>query len=64
MRNEWVLCEKEMPPQTEEGTGRKSEMVDVILSDGRSSEDWLINDRWVIHCKTNGGAYPVKWRKK
>ena len=64
MRNEWFFCEEEMPPQTEEGTGRKSEMVDVILSDGSSSEDWLINDRWVIHCKTNGGAYPVKWRKK
>lgn len=64
MRNEWVLCEKEMPPQVSVGSGKKSDMVAVMLSDGKVTEDWLINDRWVIHCKTNGGAYPVKWRKK
>lgn len=62
--NKWIPCEKEMPLQKAEGMGRRSDIVDVVLSDGKITEDWLINDRWVIHCKTNGGAYPVKWRKK
>ena len=60
----WLDCEKQLPKQKAEGSGRYSVIVDVILSDGTKSEDWLINDNWVIYCKKNGGAFPIKWRYK
>lgn len=61
---DWVDCDKVMPEEKLEGSGSRSEMVSVMLSDGSKSEDWLINGKWVIHCKKNGGAFPVKWRNK
>jgi len=60
----WIDCDAQMPEQKPKGTGIYSEMVDVILSNGARSEDWLINDKWTIHCKKNGGAFPVMWRYK
>lgn len=59
---EWIDCNVELPQQKAEGSGRFSSMVMVELSDGTISKDWLINDKWTIHCKKNGGAYPVRWK--
>ena len=50
-----------MPPEKKEGVGTFSDMCIVELSDGTLSEDFLINGKWVVHCKKNGGAYPVRW---
>lgn len=61
---EWIVCEDRMPDEENIGCGTTSKTVDVILSDGREAEDWLINGKWTIFCKKNGGAYPVKWREK
>ena len=58
----WVDCEECLPPQQKEGEGTCSEEVEVLLSDGTVSTDWLINGKWVVYCKKNGGAYPKKWR--
>lgn len=60
----WTDCEKKLPDQKKDGEGSFSESVKVMLSDGIESEDWIINGKWVVHCKKNGGAYPVKWRFK
>ena len=60
--SEWIDCEVSLPPQRAEGIGKCSQMVTVELSDGTISKDWLINDKWTIHCKKNGGAYPVRWK--
>ena len=59
----WIDCETQMPNETYDGSGSYSREVDVILSDGTQSTDWLINGKWVVHCRKNGGPYPVKWRK-
>lgn len=58
----WNECNKCLPHERKEGLGTVSEHVTVELSDGRIAKDWLINGKWVIHCKNNGGAYPVKWK--
>ena len=58
----WIDCDEEMPTELKEGIGTYSDRVEVELSDGRITTDWLINGKWVIHCKNNGGAYPVRWR--
>lgn len=58
----WIECKNKLPPERKEGIGTVSDKVTVELSDGRIATDWLINGRWVIHCKTNGGAYPVRWK--
>ncbi len=58
----WTDCTVALPPQKEQGNGRCSEMVTVELSDKTIDRDWLINYEWVIHCRKNGGAYPVRWR--
>mgnify|MGYP006052993613 CR=1 FL=1 len=60
----WVGCDKVMPEEVKDGNGSRSKVVSVMLSDGTEDEDWLINGKWVIHCKKNGGAFPVKWRNK
>ena len=60
----WIDCEERMPEERNDGNGRYSEEVIVLLSDGTESTDWLISGKWVIHCKKNGGAYPVKWKGK
>ena len=60
--SEWIECKNQMPPERQEGCGMVSELVVVELTDGRIATDWLINGRWVIHCKNNGGAYPVRWK--
>lgn len=62
MKAKWVDCDVSLPAQKNEGCGKCSEMVVVELSDGSISKDWLINDKWTIHCKKNGGAYPVRWK--
>lgn len=62
LTHEWIECEVEMPPERHEGIGTVSEKVEVELSDGRMSKDWLLNGKWVVHCKNNGGAYPVRWK--
>jgi len=61
---DWIDCDKAMPEEMKDGNGSRSKVVSVILSDGTEDEDWLINGKWVIHCKKNGGAFPVKWRNK
>lgn len=61
---EWIDCGTMLPEEEKEGIGTHSKEVEVMLSDGRMSSDWLINGKWVIHCKNNGGAYPVKWKEK
>ena len=58
----WIDCNEEMPEEKPRGQGRCSERVTVELSDGRIAEDWLINGKWVIHCKNNGGSYPIRWK--
>ena len=58
----WIDCETLLPEQKTQGNGKCSEMVIVELSDGTISKDWLINDKWTIYCKKNGGAYPVRWK--
>lgn len=59
--NEW---NDGLPPEKKVGQGTCSEMCIVQLSDGRLAEDWLINGKWVVHCKRNGGVYPVRWKWK
>lgn len=61
---DWIDCSDRLPEQKQDGNGTVSETVKVILSDGTESEDWLINGRWVIHCKRENQRYPVKWREK
>lgn len=60
----WNDCEKELPKEKQEGIGTYSPMVEVMLSNGEITEDWLINGKWVVHCRNNGGAYPIKWRER
>lgn len=60
----WIDCKAKMPTQKIEGVGAYSKPVIVLLSNGEISEDWLINGKWVIHCRNNGGAYPIKWQEK
>lgn len=62
MAEEWIECDVSLPPQIPKGQGKCSDMVIVQLSDGSISKDWLINDKWTIHCKKNGGSYPVRWK--
>ena len=57
-----MIWEDGLPPTKPYGDGTVSGKVKVLLSDGTVSEDWLINDKWVVHCKTNGGAFPIVWR--
>lgn len=61
--NNWIECTIKLPPERFEGIGTVSDQVTVELSDGRIETDWLINGKWVVFCKNNGGAYPVRWRK-
>ena len=61
--NEWIECEDMLPDEYIEGFGTYSDRVEVELSDGEITTDWLINGKWVVHCRKNGGAYPVRWRK-
>lgn len=60
--DDWIDCDVSLPTQTQYGTGKYSKMVIVELSDGTTSKDWLINDKWTVHCKKNGGAYPIRWK--
>lgn len=60
--DDWIDCDVSLPTQIQYGTGKYSKMVIVELSDGTTSKDWLINDKWTVHCKKNGGAYPVRWK--
>ena len=60
---EWVNCDDQMPEETVEGQGTMSERVTVLLTDGTISTDWLINGRWVIHCKRENTRYPIKWKR-
>lgn len=60
--DDWIDCDVSLPTQIKYGTGKYSKMVIVELSDGTTSKDWLINDKWTVHCKKNGGAYPVRWK--
>lgn len=62
MEGEWIDCDVSLPQQEQYGIGKYSQMVVVELSDGTISKDWLINDKWTVHCKNNGGAYPVRWK--
>lgn len=62
--SEWIACDVSLPEQKKQGNGQCSEMVIVELTDGTIDHDWLINYEWVIHCKKNGGAYPVRWKNE
>ena len=61
---DWTDCNDRLPKELAEGIGTHSKEVEVLLSNGKISSDWLINGKWVIYCKKNGGAYPLKWREK
>lgn len=61
---DWMDCNDRLPEEVKEGVGTHSKEVEVLLSNGEISSDWLINGKWVIYCKKNGGAYPLKWREK
>lgn len=61
---DWMDCNDRLPEEVKEGVGTHSKEVEVLLSNGEISSDWLINGKWVIYCKKNGGAYPIKWREK
>lgn len=58
----WIKCEDRLPSERKEGIGTVSDRVIVELSDGNIAEDWLINGRWVVHCRKNGSAYPIRWK--
>lgn len=60
----WIDCEERLPGEVIDGNGSFSDEVEVLLSDGTISTDWLICSKWVVHCKKNGGAFPIKWKKK
>lgn len=60
----WISCKEKLPKERQEGIGTVSDMVEVLLDTGEKDEDWLINHKWVLHCKLDSGGYPVKWRKK
>ena len=62
--HDWIDCEDRLPEEFAEGIGRHSKEVEVMLSNGTISSDWLVNGKWVIYCKKNGGVYPIKWRNK
>lgn len=62
--NDWIDCRSEMPKERKEGSGTVSDLVEVVLDNGKQDEDWLINHKWVMHCQLDSGGYPVKWRKK
>lgn len=61
---EWIDCDKALPKEIPKGIGTYSERVEVMLKNGEISEDWLINGKWVLHCKREVSNYPVKWREK
>ena len=61
--DDWIECKTKLPSEHYEGIGTVSDRVIVELSDGRIETDWLINGKWVIFCKNNGGAYPVRWKE-
>lgn len=61
---DWTDCNDRLPKEVKEGIGTYSKEVEVLLSNGEISLDWLINGKWVIYCKKNGTAYPIKWREK
>ena len=60
----WISCKEKLPKERQEGIGTVSDMVEVLLNTGEEDEDWLINHKWVLHCKLDSEGYPVKWRKK
>lgn len=60
----WISCKEKLPKERQEGIGTVSDTVEVLLDTGEEDEDWLINHKWVLHCKLDSGGYPVKWRKK
>lgn len=60
----WIKCEDRLPTEKKKGNGTYSDSVKVLLSNGKEDEDFLINSKWVWHCKLdNVGGYPVAWRK-
>lgn len=60
----WIKCSDRLPPERPEGSGSVSDSVIVLLSNGKETDDFLINGRWVFHCKLdNVGGYPVAWRE-
>lgn len=52
-----------MPAEEEGYDCTYSPMVEVMLTTGKTDEDWTINGKWTLHCKKDTeGGYPVKWR--
>lgn len=53
---QWVDCSERLPDH--------GETVQVYLNNGKITDDFIINGRWVWHCKLdNIGGYPIKWRE-
>lgn len=61
----WINCTDQMPKENNYGSGTKSNVVEVLLDNKNEDEDWLINGKWVMHCRIDStGGYPVAWRYK
>lgn len=63
--SDWIDVTDRLPESRSEGKGTVSDVVEVLLTNGKITNDFLINGRWVWHCKLdNVGGYPIKWRNK
>ena len=61
---DWISVEDRLPEQHHQNNGLVSHSVEVLLNTGEITDDFLINGRWVWHCKQdNVGGYPIKWRE-
>ena len=64
MGNKWIKCTERMPTERKEGNGTCSENVKVLLNTGKEDTDFLINGKWVWHCRLDKiGGYPVAWKE-
>ena len=63
--NMWVSVNERMPEMLGEGDMQYSGLVDVLLDNGKTDEDFLINGKWVMYC-TKNKAMPqiVAWKEK
>ena len=60
--NPWIDVSESMPATYPCDSGMKSDSVEVMLDTGKITDDYLLNGRWVWHCKSEGTGYPIKWR--
>lgn len=61
----WISCKERLPEETAAGCGTSSKNVKVLLDNGKESEDFLINGRWVWHCPLDKlSGYPIAWKEE